>query len=90
MSNYLSMKQPSQAELDRRVISQFGPLLRQNKGYGSEVAAILNSSRSNKEKKEALVDIIAKKQKAPNGFAGGFTRSRRRRNRIHKRRTSRS
>jgi hypothetical protein len=93
MSNYLSMTQPSQIELDRRVINQFGPLLRKDKRYGSEVAAVLNSSRSNKEKKEALVGIIAKKQKAPNGFLGGAkrsTRSRRLRRRTHKRRTSRS
>ena len=103
MSNYLSMTQPSQAEIDQRVISKFGPLLRQDKRYGSEVASVLNSSRSNKDKKNALISIIAKKQKAPNGFFGGSvsrdqtlhgakrsTRSRRHRRRTHKRRTSRS
>ncbi len=93
MSNYLSMTQPSQAELDRRVIAQFGPSLSKDKRYGSEVKAVLNSGRSDKEKKEALVDIIARKQKAPNGFLGGAKksiRSRRLRRRTHKRRTSRS
>ncbi len=94
MSNFLSMTQPTQAELDRRVIAQFGPLLRKDKRYGSEVASVLNSGRSDKEKKEALVDIIARKQKAPNGFLGGAkrrsTRSHRLRRRTHKRRTSRS
>ncbi len=93
MSNYLSTKQPSQPELDRDVIAKFGPLLSKDKRYGSEVKAVLNSGRSDKEKKEALVDIIARKQKAPNGFLGGAkrtTRSRRLRRRTHKRRTSRS
>ncbi len=93
MSNFLSMTQPSQIELDRSIINKFGPLLRKDKRYGSEVASVLNSGRSDKEKKEALVDIIARKQKAPNGFLGGArrsTRSRRLRRRTHKRRTSRS
>jgi|LauGreDrversion4_2_1035121.scaffolds.fasta_scaffold999269_2 hypothetical protein len=96
MSSYLEMGQPTQAEINRGIISKYGPLLRQNKRYGSETASLLNSTRSNKEKKQGLINILSKRQKDPSGFLGGGTRRRsthyRRshRRRTHKRRTSRS
>ncbi len=90
MSSYLEMDQPTQAEINSKLIAKYGPILRQNKRYGSQAASILNSTQSNKEKKQGLINILSKRQKASNGFAGGFTRSRRRRHRTHKRRTSHS
>ncbi len=94
MSSYYDLKYPSQPELNRRIVDRLGPQLRLNKRYGSEAAAILNSTRSNKEKKNALINITARRQKDPSGFSGGSTRNRRRhrthRRRTHTRRTSRS
>jgi hypothetical protein len=97
MSSYLNMAQPSQAEINKGIIAKYGPILRQNKRYGSETATLLNSTRSNKDKKQGIINILSKRQKAPNGFLGGAwtklrsTRNRRRhRRRRHTRRTSRS
>ncbi len=83
MSSYLSMTQPSQAEINRGLIAKYGPKLRQNKRYGSETASLLNSTRSNKDKKQGLINILSKRQKSPNGFLGG-RRTITRRNRYHK------
>lgn len=95
MSSYLEMKTPTQAEINRGVIDRYGPVLRQNKRYGPEVARLLNSSLTNKFKKEGIVEIMGKRQKDPNAFKGGKRRSRstrksRSHRRTHRRRTSRS
>ena len=85
MSSYLSMTQPSQAEINSRLIDKYGPTLRQDKRYGSEAASLLNSTRSNKDKKQGLINILSKRQKAPNGFKGGKNHSRSTRNHRHRR-----
>ena len=93
MSSYLEMKTPTQAEINRGVIDRYGPILRQNKKYGPNATRLLNSSLSNKFKKEGIVELMGKRQKDPNGFKGGkrrATRNRRSHRRIHRRRTSRS
>ena len=93
MSSYYEMKQPSQAEINRSVINKYGPILRQNKKYGPNATRLLNSSLSNKFKKEGIVELMGKRQKDPNGFKGGkrrATRNRRSHRRTHRRRTSRS
>jgi len=95
MSSYLEMKTPSQSEINRGVIARYGPALRQNKKYGPNAARLLNSSLSNKFKKEGIVELLSKRQKDPNAFKNRknrrATRNRRSRHRqTHTRRTSRS
>jgi hypothetical protein len=91
--SYLQQKEPTKSEINRKVINMYGPLLRKNKQYGSEIIKLLNSNRPNSEKKQGLIDVLTKRQKSPHGFAGGFKiktrrrRSTRYRKRSHKRRT---
>jgi len=76
MSSYLEMKTPTQAEINRSVINKYGPILRQNKKYGSNAARLLNSSLSNKFKKEGIVELMGKRQRDPNGFKNRKNRRR--------------
>ncbi len=92
--SYLQQKEPTKSEINRKVINMYGPLLRKNKEYGSEITKLLNSNRPNSEKKQGLIDVFTKRQKSPHGFVGGFKiktrhcrRSTRYRKRSHKRRT---
>ena len=70
------MKTPTQAEINRSVINKYGPILRQNKKYGSNAARLLNSSLSNKFKKEGIVELMGKRQRDPNGFKNRKNRRR--------------
>ena len=94
MSSYLEMKTPTQAEINRGIIARYGPALRLNKRYGPEATRLLNSSLSNKFKKEGIVELMGKRQKDPNAFKGGKRRRSTRNRRSHRhrntRRTSRS
>ncbi len=75
MSSYLEMTQPSQQELNRRVVNSLSRQLMKNNVYASRASNITKGSGSNKNKKNALVRLFTQKQ-----TGRGLTRSHQRRN----------
>jgi hypothetical protein len=60
MPSYLEMKTPNQANINKGVVKQYGHLLPSS-----------FTNKTNANKKKAIVNILSKRQKSPNGFKGG-------------------
>jgi hypothetical protein len=64
MSSYFEMKQPTQAEINRKTVNSISRQLMKNRkqGISARASNIVKGSGSNKNKKNALVKLFTLKQ----------------------------